>query len=372
MLADVMKEMPPLINENDLHISQLTLSLLTTISRGHKHSISNIHSDILPQILVLVQSPLLQGGALNAVLEFFRALIALNLPKLGFRDLLQMLIMPVYDTRPSSGSIHRQAYHSIARCVAALTEMSPLEASSIVSQFVSDIKNPKSTEHIVLFSLLALGEIGKNIDLSPHGDIQNVILECFSSPNEEVKSAASYALGNVSVGNLPKFLPFVLQEIENQPKRQYLLLHSLKEIINCESSSTSGLEILKSYVKTIWTMLFHNCECPEEGTRNVVSECMGKLTLVDPQNLIGSLRQHLNDSSPLARSTVVTAIKFTISDQPQPIDPLLKMCIGDFLSTLQDEDLTVATRSLGHIQLGCSQQTVAHQRLVGDCFTTLV
>lgn len=36
--------------------------------------------------------------------------------------------------------------------------------------------------------------------------------------------------GNVSVGNLPKFLPFVLKEIENQPKRQYLLLHSLKEV----------------------------------------------------------------------------------------------------------------------------------------------
>uniref|UniRef100_A0A2C9JF10 TATA-binding protein interacting (TIP20) domain-containing protein n=1 Tax=Biomphalaria glabrata TaxID=6526 RepID=A0A2C9JF10_BIOGL len=341
MLADVMKEMPPLINENDLHISQLTLNLLTSISRSHKQSISNIQTEILPQILILVQSPLLQGGALNAVLEFFRALIALSLPKLGFRDLLQMLILPVYDTRLTSGPIHRQAYHSIARCVAALTEMSPIEASNVVAQFVSDIKNPKSTEHIVLFSLLALGEIGKNIDLSSHGDIQNVILECFSSPNEEVKSAASYALGNVSVGNLPKFLPFVLQEIENQPKRQYLLLHSLKEIINCESSSQTGLEILKSYVKTIWTMLFHNCECPEEGTRNVVSECMGKLTLVDPRNLIGSLQQHLNDASPLARSTVVTAIKFTISDQPQPIDPLLKTCIGDFLRTLQDEDLTV-------------------------------
>ncbi|KAK3749091.1 hypothetical protein RRG08_034063 [Elysia crispata] len=341
MLADVMKEMPPLINENDLHISQLTLNLLTSISHSHKQSISSIQAEILPQILVLVQSPLLQGGALNAVLDFFRALITLSLPKLGFRDLLQMLIMPVYDTRLSSGPIHRQAYHSIARCVAALTEMSPLEASNVVAQFISDIKNPKSTELIVLFSLLALGEIGKNIDLSPHRDIQTVILDCFSSLNEEVKSAASFALGNVSVGNLPKFLPFVLQEIENQPKRQYLLLHSLKEVINCESSSQSGVEILKSYVQTIWTMLFHNCECLEEGTRNVVSECMGKLTLVDPQTLMASLQQHLNDPSPLARSTVVTAIKFTISDQPQPIDPLLKACIGDFLRTLQDEDLTV-------------------------------
>ena len=32
--------------------------------------------------------------------------------------------------------------------------------------------------------------------------------------------------------------------------------------------------------------------------------------------------------SPLARSTVVTAIKFTIVDQPAPIDSLLKECIG--------------------------------------------
>lgn len=32
--------------------------------------------------------------------------------------------------------------------------------------------------------------------------------------------------------------------------------------------------------------------------------------------------------SPHARSTVVTAVKFTIADQPQPIDALLKSCIG--------------------------------------------
>ena len=32
-------------------------------------------------------------------------------------------------------------------------------------------------------------------DLSSHGDIQNVIMDSFASPNEEVKTAASYALG---------------------------------------------------------------------------------------------------------------------------------------------------------------------------------
>ncbi|CAB4029504.1 cullin-associated NEDD8-dissociated 1, partial, partial [Paramuricea clavata] len=50
---------------------------------------------------------------------------------------------------------------------------------------------------------------------------------------------------------------------------------------------------------------------------------------------------HLSSRSPHSRSTVVTAIKFTISDHPQAIDPLLKNCIGDFLKTVQDDDLNV-------------------------------
>lgn len=55
-----------------------------------------------------------------------------------------------------------------------------------------------------------------------------MILRAFSSVSEEIKTAASFALGAVAVGNLSYYLPFVLREIDSQPKRQYLLLHSLK------------------------------------------------------------------------------------------------------------------------------------------------
>lgn len=41
------------------------------------------------------------------------------------------------------------------------------------------------------------------------------------------------------------------------------------------------------------------------------------------------------------RTTIVTAVKFTISDQPQPIDVLLRLTMGQFLTTLQDPDLNV-------------------------------
>ena len=67
-------------------------------------------------------------------------------------------------------------------------------------------------------------------DLSTHTALLDVIIGAFSSPTEEIRAAASYALGSVSAGNLQLYLPVILQEIEAKPRRQYLLQHSLKEV----------------------------------------------------------------------------------------------------------------------------------------------
>ena len=40
----------------------------------------------------------------------------------------------------------------------------------------------------------------------------------------------SCILGKIAAGNLKLYLPFLLKEIQANPKRQYLLLHSLKEV----------------------------------------------------------------------------------------------------------------------------------------------
>lgn len=52
----------------------------------------------------------------------------------------------------------------------------------------------------------------------------------FDSPTEEVKTIASQALGAVAAGNTSKHLPILLKEIKTKPKRQYLMLNSLKEV----------------------------------------------------------------------------------------------------------------------------------------------
>ena len=99
--------------------------------------------------------------------------------------------------------------------------------------------------------------------------LQQVILGTFSSQSEEVRSAASYALGwlmprhchvtilcffvgSVSAGNLQNYLPFILSEIQANPKRQYLLLHSLKEVITCHYGTPEAVAILEPHVALIW------------------------------------------------------------------------------------------------------------------------
>jgi len=357
----IVAELPALITEADLHVSQLTLSLLTTILAVNRDCLSALvtppgrgspgQAVLLSPIMTLVRSPLLQGAALNSLLEFLKALVTLNPPihGLGFNGLMDMLKEPVYS--PTQGmqppnstfAVHKQAFQSLAKCASTLISAADKSATlPFVDQLLDDIKNPHTSDSVTLFALLTLGEIGKDMDLSEHSQVHPIVIHSFSSQNEEIKTAAAYALGNISVGNLSFFLPLVLREIQSHVKRQYLLLHSLKEIINCQTLVwRDGNALLQPHIPDIWGLLFNHCESSEEGTRNVVAECMGKLALLEPNDLLPNLRSQLKSESPLVRSTVVTAIKFTILDQPQKIDALLRGCIGEFLATLQDVDLHV-------------------------------
>ena len=338
ILAPVLEELPPLVSESDLHIAQLTLALLTSISLSHRQAIPKIHKSVLPEVLKLAESPLLQGGALSAMLEFFKTIVSAGVAGLGHSDLLALLAHPVLGAK--GGNIHKAGRANIAKCVASLVAHSQKEAVVVVQQFLSNLSSQQQ-DYSLTFSLLAIGEIGRSANLSNLKELKPAVLNAFNHSSEEVKSAASYALGNIALGNLAEYLPFVLHEIETQPRRQYLLLHSLKEVISAQSVSQGGVKVLSNHVPSIWDQLYRHMECEEEGTRNVVAECLGKLCLMSPEALLPKLKASLSSHSALMRTTVVTAMKFTISDQPQPIDQLLRTEIGHFLETLKDPDLNV-------------------------------
>ena len=120
----------------------------------------------------------------------------------------------------------------------------------MVQQFLTNLAQHQQ-DYSLTFSLLAIGEIGRGANLSKLQELKPAVLNKLNHSSEEVKSAASYALGNIALGNLAEYLPFVLHEIETQPKRQYLLLHSLKEVISAQSMSQGGVKVLSSSLHSI-------------------------------------------------------------------------------------------------------------------------
>lgn len=68
MIDGILAEIPPLINESDLHISQLTLNLLTSLCCKHPKSMAKVCDSIMKEIFILVRSPLLQGKFIRVVL----------------------------------------------------------------------------------------------------------------------------------------------------------------------------------------------------------------------------------------------------------------------------------------------------------------
>uniref|UniRef100_A0A7N0ZXV2 Cullin-associated NEDD8-dissociated protein 1 n=1 Tax=Kalanchoe fedtschenkoi TaxID=63787 RepID=A0A7N0ZXV2_KALFE len=334
----IIVELSTLISDSDLHMTALALELCCTLmddSRSKSNVGRAVKTKVLPQALALVKSSLIQGHALMALQNFFTGLVYSG--NISFDTLLESLISSV---KVPSGGVAKQALFSIAQCIAVLCLAAGDEKCSSTVKMLLDIlklkDNTSTTPVKQHLALLCLGEIGRRRDLSTQEQIEIIVIESFQSPFEEIKSAASYALGNIAVGNLTKYLPFILDQIENQQKKQYLLLHSLKEVIVRQSVDKS--EFQESSVETILKLLFNHCESEEEGVRNVVAECLGKIALIEPAKLVPALKVRTTSPAAFTRATVVIAVKYSIVERAEKIDDIIYPEISSFLMLIRDHD----------------------------------
>lgn len=351
-LIKVVKEIPALISEIDIQLSQIAITFITNIVNSYPDQIqSDSLNNLFKSIISLVQSSLLQGSTLNASLGLIAALIRSPLPnKPSFEEIVTKLTEPVHSA--SAQLLHRQAYSSIAKAVATVTQATSdnQKSTKLVTSLRNYLKN-QSSDSVRLYAILALGELGHTcsgtIDAGKNEiRTEQLIIESFASPLEEIKSAASYALGNLATGNLTKFLPFLLIEISKEERRQYLFLHALKEVIDEQTGATYSLEeadvVFTNGVAEIWALLIKYCGSNEESIRNVVAECIGRLCIVNPGHFVNELVQQVNSSSANVRATVVTALRFLIAEQPlASVDEHLRPVLGKFFAAIRDNDLNV-------------------------------
>ncbi|EEB95452.1 hypothetical protein MPER_05579, partial [Moniliophthora perniciosa FA553] len=177
--------------------------------------------------------------------------------------------------------------------------------------------------------------------MSPQQDIFTHAIEHFSAEQEEVRSAAAFAAGNIAIGNLHQFLPAIVKMVQSDSKKRLLSLHALKEVVtHCSHGQLEGVADI------LWVPLFENSENSEESTRNVAAACIGKLATTQPSKYLPQLHARIRDSAPATRATVVSAIRYTFADTAQSYDELLSPLLVDFMSLMVDSDLTVRRLTL--------------------------
>lgn len=150
-----------------------------------------------------------------------------------------------------------------------------------------------------------------------------------------MRRAAAFAAGNCAVGNPEDFLQPIVQLVRADDKQRMLALQSLKELITHSSTSTLG-----QVSDELWTPLFENCEAPQdEMTRNIAADCLGQITVVDPQKYLPQLQTRLTSDSKDTRATVISAIRYTFTNDSTLYDELLAPLVVEFFKLIHDADL---------------------------------
>ncbi|KAL9653139.1 hypothetical protein ABK040_006355 [Willaertia magna] len=338
LFGTVIAEAAEVMNEkkSDLHLAHLAFNLVKQIADANAKTLPDIQKFVLPKILDLLASPTLQGNCLESLL----VVLALLVPLVGFDNILKQVL--------SIPKESKQVFTNTGKAVATICHRgNDKEKTATIEKFAKDLKSKDDAARML--ALFTLGEIGRTIDLSSSGTVSQDIESCFEEEgSEELKNAASYALGNISVGNLSKFLPQIIKGIRESPKKKYLLIHSLKEVIT-QSDSTK----LKPFISEITPLLFDNSQEEEEGVRNVVAECLGKLALNDYDTVVPQLKTKLTQSDS-TRATVIGAIKYAITDEPSPIDEKLKGDIAAFLEQLNKSQPVNVRRAAVLLLNSCS------------------
>jgi cullin-associated NEDD8-dissociated protein 1 len=199
-----------------------------------------------------------------------------------------------------------------------------------LTDFEAELKSTTDEKRRCL-ALYILGEAGLRMGPSfPYGP--EMFTSYFSTTSEKVSLAAAVALGRAAAGNVSTFLPQI-QSSMGQGK-QYLLLHTIKELLQHTSAET---QVIK-YSKQLWDNIITASQV--EDNKVVGAECIGRLATIDPSAYLPQLQAYLSDPKPTVRGMVISALRYTFSDTDPSYDVCLQPSIIPMLTTmLNEEDL---------------------------------
>lgn len=258
---------------------------------------------------------------------------------------------------------------SLTSAVAGLTIVdcgldSEIEKFMSVIQQAATVTPSKIDVDSTIQALQIIGFTGRNKSLDTLGISLEPVYALLSSEDSDtnyIAATASLTIGKVTIGELEGYLPELLEKLagpDDAVRKRYLYLTSLRSVVayfqseaeNKKSEKTgSGIAELSSkfleYVNTIWTCLleikFDNDKA-ESGEKALVAECLGRLSTIDPENLLTDLKENLSSTEVSARRSAISAIRYTLGQETDAqYDRLLRHIVIDFLVLLEDSNISI-------------------------------
>ncbi|KAJ9101119.1 hypothetical protein QFC21_003337 [Naganishia friedmannii] len=379
--ANLILDLKGFLTESDLTNLPNALGVLTIMLKSPSAAVNSAIEDngIAPLVVDLVKSPAIHGSILEAIQDFFAAYSTLDSDRPVRVVGMIIKAFPVQQPVSSvavSGEGSAVAYATAAKCIGTVLKHSQANLPGILSQFVKpvQVKKPETNGQLYL-SLLVLGEVGRETDLSAYFNVYDNVLQLFSSADEQIKTAAAFAAGNIAVGNTEKYLPLIVKQVAtaSTPAGRLLFLHALREaIIHCDAAH------IETFADTLWEpLLGEDSEGQDDGARNVKAACIGKLTTSRPSKYLPELHTRLNSATGAKRATIAAAIRYVFIDKDERHDELLAPIIADFTKLLDDSDpvgsayvCNVVVRRLAVSSVNAAAQNKPH--LVQDQLPTLL
>ncbi|QIW94689.1 hypothetical protein AMS68_000207 [Peltaster fructicola] len=312
-IVSVVESLIPLIQPEDLHMLGPALVILTSFAEIKPQLVS---TPACVAALCQITSTSLSGNALEALINCVEVIgRAGNSPDL-MTALLQQGVSGDTDVT--------------GRVIGALLVAGGKDSPVALNQFVEELQT-STDEHKKCLALSVLGEaaqrLGTTCPLKPEN-----FTPYFNDSSEKVKLAAAVALGRAGAGNVKVYLAQILDAMAQG--RQYLLLHSVKELLQHSKAEDD----IKPFAQSLWEHIINSGQA--EDNKVVSAECIGRLAIIDPVAYLPQLQKFLGNPKATIRGMVITALRYVFSDTDDSYNINLQASIIPMLSTmLSDQDL---------------------------------
>jgi cullin-associated NEDD8-dissociated protein 1 len=249
----------PLLAAPDFHTLTPALIIIAKLIPGNAKLLVN--SALISSMCSIVKQPLV-GTVLKALLLIVKVIGDEG----AGAELMKTLLQDVGITGDSS---------VVGRAVGTLLVHGGPNLGVTMEDFSTELKTARDDSRKCL-ALAILGEIGLRMgpecSLTPDHFIAH-----FGSQSDHVRLSAATALGNAAAGSVKAYLPIILNGLEKSNSQSYLLLHSVRELL--QHPEVVRPDLAPSAHK-LWQSLLVVSE--EEDNRAVGAECVGRLALLDP------------------------------------------------------------------------------------------